>query len=170
MSGPIHRADAEDHIVLGYGQRCLLSFRRGAPLPIGSRGFSPHDLVAGAVWSAFSRRPAQRRVVVQRFGDDLYVTWRRRSGGERGQCSGIQPRHVGHVVEVDKLQQISVLHAVFDANVLMLMVIVLTPLGKTHGGEAFLIERAMVATAQIAVAVKDENWPQRRDVRSRGWK
>ena len=43
------------------------------------------------------------------------------------------------------------------AHVLMLMVVVLAEFGETHGSEALLIERIVIAAAQETVEAEDQN-------------
>ena len=80
--------------------------------------------------------PGELGIVVERGGQDVNVLRLAGGGGQSGQCCGVEAGDVSDVVEVDELEQVAVLGAVFDADVLVLVVEVLAPLGETDGGEA----------------------------------
>ena len=100
--------------------------------------------------------------VVEGLGDDVHFCRRWRRGRQRGQRRGIQPGDLRHIVEVDKLQQIPILDAILNPHILMLMVEIFPPLGEAHGWKSLLVEGAMIAAPQIAVAAKDQHWVKRR--------
>ncbi len=78
----------------------------------------------------------QRRAIVEVLGDnaDLLRRWRR--SRERRQNRGIQPRHIAHILEVDKLEQVTILDAILDPHILMLMIEIFTPFSEAHGCES----------------------------------
>src|SRR5205085_9149263 len=82
----------------------------------------------------------------------------RRPGGrerERGQRRAVHARDLRDVGEVVEPRQVSVLHAVLDAHVLVLVFVVLVRLGEAHRRVAVLEERDVVAAAQVSVAPVD---------------
>ena len=89
-------------------------------------------------------------------------------GGQSGEGGRVEPGYVGHVGKVDELEEIAVLDAVFDADVLVLVIEVFAPLGEADGGEAFLVEAGVVATAEVTVVPKDEDGVECGDESLRG--
>src|SRR5207237_5660133 len=65
---------------------------------------------------------------------------------------GVYSRDASDVVEVVERRQVTILNSVFDAHVLMLMVVVLVRLGETHGGITTLQKWLMIAAASVAIA------------------
>src|SRR5258705_217282 len=74
--------------------------------------------------------PGELGVVVEGGGEDVDVLRDAGRGGEGGQRGEVEAGDVGDVVEVDVLEEVAVLEAVFDADVLMLVVEVFGPLGE----------------------------------------
>ena len=102
-------------------------------------------------WRTFGSVPGHGGVVVQLGGNQLELNWNAGRRGQRGQRGGIESSYIGYVGEVDKLQQVAELGAVFDADVLVLVVEVFAPLGDADGGEAFFVEAGVVTSAQVPV-------------------
>src|SRR5579864_802987 len=70
---------------------------------------------------------------------------------------GIQPGNLCHVVEVDELRQVAILHAVLGADVLMLMMEILAKFSEAHGGESLLVKGGVIAAAQIPIQPEHEH-------------
>src|SRR5208337_4993045 len=156
MSSGIYRPHSEYHIILRNLQGCTRTAAdRLDVLPIGRVRRAPDHFVGGRSGRRF---PRQSRVVVQVLGQHLYACRRRWSRCQRGQGRRVQPRYVRHIVEVDKLRQVSIFDAIgfILANVLMLMVVIFAEFGEPHGGKALLIERIVVASAEEAVQPEDQ--------------
>jgi hypothetical protein len=164
VAGWVDGADGENYVVFRDGQ---LEGEGGACAgevgPGWLVGFAPDDLVCGAGGGADGRLPAEFGVVVEGRGEDVDVLGFAGCGGESGEGGGVEAGYVGDIAEVDVLQEIAELSAVFYADVLVLVVEVLGPLGEANGGEALLIEGAVVAAAEEAVAAEDENGVEGRD-------
>ena len=79
-----------------------------------------------------------------------------RGGGKCRQGSGVEAGYVSDIVEVDVLEEVTILGAFFDTDILMLVIEVLTPLGDADGGETFEVEAGMVAAAKLTIAAEDE--------------
>src|SRR5205807_6637584 len=73
-----------------------------------------------------------------------------------GGAGAVQARHGRSVLEIHELRQVTVLDAIFGANVLVLMVEVFPVLGKADGGESLLVEGVMVATPQVTVETENQ--------------
>src|SRR6185437_4774466 len=101
--------------------------------------------------------PKQRAVVVETRGHDAHILRGSRGGGKCCQRGGIEARHIRYVVEIDILEQVSVLLPVLHTDVLVLVVEVLPPLREADCGEALFIEGKMVASAEVAVEAELEN-------------
>src|SRR6185437_1101601 len=149
-------ADAEDDVVLRnrQGHRAVSrvgSGNRLMVLPVGRGGVAPHDVDMRLRRHTGTGLPAQGAVVVQVAGHNTHLLRCSRGGGEGRERGRVEPGHVRHVVEIDELEQIAVLLAVFETDVLVLVVEVLAPLCEANGGEALLIEGEMVAAAKKAV-------------------
>ncbi len=126
VAGGVDRADAEDDVVLGDGELEVWAVPAlSAVGPGGLVGGAPDDLVGGAGGSADGRLPGELGVVVEGRGEDVDVLRRAGCGGQRGEGGGVEAGDVGDVVEVDVLEEVAVLDAVFDADVLVLVVEVL---------------------------------------------
>ena len=108
MAGRVHRADAEDDVVLGDGE---LEAEGGAGArgrrPEGLVGGAPDDLIGGSGGCASGGLPCELSVVVERGGEDMDVLRRSRGGGQRGERRGVEAGDVGDVVEVDELEQVA---------------------------------------------------------------
>src|SRR5205823_5266477 len=98
--------------------------------------------------------PPDDGVVSQARGKDNVLGSRRR---QRQSCErrGIHASDVGDVVEVVELRQVTVLNSVFDAHVLMLMMVILVGLSEAHSGIATLQERLMIAAASVTITAID---------------
>src|ERR1700722_6589154 len=158
VAGCVYRADAEDYVVLGDGEldrgcgACGLRHR-----PRGICAVAPDDLVNSTGRHAFGGLPSQLGVVVERGGEDVDVLWNAGSGGQGSQRCRVEAGYVCDVVEVDVLEEIAVLDAVFDADVLVLMIEVFAPLGEADSGEAFHVKAGVVAATEETVATEDED-------------
>ena len=115
-------------------------------------------------------------VVVEVAGEDTDVLRRAGGEGEGGEGGGVEAGDVGDVVEVDELEEVAELDlspravdvsAGGDADVLVLVVEVLAPLGDADGGEALEVEAGVVASAEEAVAAEDEDGVEGGDWRTR---
>src|SRR5260370_144920 len=76
--------------------------------------------------------------------------------GQVSQCRGVHSGYVGYVVEVDILDEIAILHTVFNANILVLMVKVFAPLRNADRSKTFEVEAGVISTTQKAIAAEDE--------------
>lgn len=188
MTLSVHSPNPKNNVVLRDGNRdgvvaigCReLAFRHGGKLvgqnrpgPVRRREGSPHDLILRARGRVGRRVPHDLRVIEgdrehARGWRVLHAHGRRRRTGENRHGSGVQPRDAGDVVEVVVLDQVAVLHAVFDADVLVLVVEVLAPFGEADSGEAVLVEGGVVAAAEEAVAPEFENRVEARGGRRGG--
>ena len=83
---------------------------------VGLIGGAPEDLVGGAGGCADGWGPGELGVVVERLGEDVDVGGRAGCGGEIGEDGGVETGDVGNVVEVDVLEEVAELDAVFDAG------------------------------------------------------
>jgi hypothetical protein len=63
----------------------------------------------------------------------------------------VEPGNLCNVLKVIKLDQVAIFNSVFCSNMLMLVVEVLSPLGKSNGREAFSAKTTVVATAKISI-------------------
>src|SRR5213594_621461 len=88
----------------------------------------------------------------------MNVLWRGRRRRQRCQRCGIQTGHIRHVIEVDELGQIAIFDAIFGAHVLMLVVVIFAEFGKSDRREAVLVERRVIASAQIAIRPEYKKW------------
>ena len=116
---------------------------------------APDDLVADDVRLGIGV-PAQLRVIREVGRDHASVDRRPRRPGEGGQRRADDARGALEVVEVDEPQQVAELRAVLDADVLVLVVVVLVRLGEPHRRPALLEEGDLVAASQEAVAAPYE--------------
>src|SRR5215831_16169676 len=84
------------------------------------------------------------------------------SGGksQHSQCCGIQPRYSGHIVKIDKFEQIALYRLAGSGSrpddILVLVVVVLAPLCEAHCRETLPAERTVIATAQVSVGAIDQ--------------
>src|ERR1700753_1987125 len=76
--------------------------------------------------------------------------------GQRSQCRSIETRDISDIVKVHIFWEIAILNAFFRAQGLVLVVIVFAVLGEAHSGKTLVVESAMVAAAQVAVATEDQ--------------
>jgi acetylglutamate kinase len=118
-------------------------------------GGAPEDLVGGIGGGSDGGLPVELGVVVEGLGEDADVLRLAGGGGEVGENGGVEAGYVGDVVEVDILEEVAVLDAVFDADVLVLVVEVLAPLGEADSGEALEVEAGVVAATEVAVGAED---------------
>ena len=81
----------------------------------------------------------------------MNILWRGRRGRQCCQRRSVQARHIRHVIEVDELGQVAIFDAIFGAHVLMLMVVIFAVFSKPDRCEAVLVERCVIAAAQVAV-------------------
>src|SRR5262249_28460082 len=95
-------------------------------------------------------------IVLEFLSQQADLSWRRGRQGQRRQRRRVETGHVGHVVVIHKLGQITKFDAVFRAWVLVLVVKIFAVLGKADRGKALVVERGMVAAAQVAVAAEDQ--------------
>src|SRR5271157_2877112 len=123
-------------------------------LPVGRRGVAPQHFVAGRQ-SAGGRIPSYSGIVLQLLRQQAHVCRRRRRQCQRSQGGRVQPGHVGGVVEIYKLRQVTIFDAVLGANVLVLMVVILAEFCEAHRSVSLLVEGEMIAAAQVAVAPED---------------
>src|SRR5260370_35819083 len=77
--------------------------------------------------------------------------------GQVSRCRGVHSGYVGYVVEVDILDEIAILHTVFNANILVLMVKVFAPLRNADRSKTFEVEAGVISTTQKAIAAEDED-------------
>ena len=137
VAGGVDGADTEDDVVFGDGE---LEGEGGAGGgergPGGLVGGTLDDLVGGGGGCAGWGLPGELGVVVEGGGEDGDVLRDAGCGGEGGEGGGVEAGDVGDVVEVDVLEEVAVLYAVFGAEVLVLVVEVFGPLGEADGGEA----------------------------------
>src|SRR5215813_8389931 len=155
VSPVAHRAHAEDHVVFGFHQ-VHFGFRRTQDVlrrKCRIAGGSPEDFVGGGARSGF---PLDLGIVLEFLSQQADLSWRRGRQGQRRQRRRVETGHVGHVVVIHKLGQITKFDAVFRAWVLVLVVKIFAVLGKADRGKALVVERGMVAAAQVAVAAEDQ--------------
>ena len=81
-----------------------------------------------------------------------------------GQRDRVQPGELGGVFEIHVLDHVAVGDAVFDANVLMLVVVVFVGLHYSHRGETRFVEAPVIAAAAKAVNPVDHHGVEIGDV------
>src|SRR5271170_8463596 len=121
MPGCVDRTNAEDDIVFGERNGDVGGVPSGDDVgPVGLAGVTVDNLEGGAGGEAQWLFPAEGGPRVIGRIEHRDVAWLPRRGGQRGQRRGVEAGYVGDVVEVDKLQKIAILDAVFRAQVLVL--------------------------------------------------
>lgn len=159
MAGSVDRANGEENVVLadveGY-----VGLRSGvAGVGPGRAGrIAPQDFIGCAGWRERGGIPCKVGVVIEIAREDSHVAGLGGSGGQRGEHDGVQACDASDVVCVDELEQVAVLDAILCADSLVLVVEVFAPLGEADGGKTGVIEADVVASAEIAIAAKDEIW------------
>ncbi len=122
-------------------------------LPERAGRFAEDDLVAGDVALG---RASQRSVVLLVVSATMIRVAGRSVRREVRDGHRVELGDVGDIAGVHEFGQIAELPALFGADVLMLVVVVLVDLGHTDGGEAGLVECGVVAPAE-AVRAEDEH-------------
>src|SRR5208282_1240601 len=95
--------------------------------------------------------PGQGGIALQFRGQQTDLRWWSGRGSEGCQSARIQASDVGHVIKVDELRQVAKFNSILSTHVLVLMVVVFAKFGEAHRGVSLLVERAVIATAQVTV-------------------
>src|SRR5579872_2044759 len=158
MALAIHGAHRKNHIVFRYGKRDARDVAHGSSMfPFGAGCGTPERFVTCG--SRTGRRlPSERGIIFQFRGKEADLGWR--SGRRSKGCEGgrIQAGNIGQVVEVDELRKVAEFNSALRAHVLMLVVVVFAKFGEAHRGESLLVERTVIAPAQITVKAKHQHW------------
>src|SRR5450631_1750549 len=139
MAKLIASANSEKNIVLGNRERShiLLAgrsilLRIGSELPVIGSGLSPDNLIMNHTACCGGRIPLECRVVIQVGRDHAHVIGYTRRRRQRRQGGNVQASDLRNIAKVIELQKIAVFNAILDSHVLVLMIEVLPPLGKTY--------------------------------------
>src|ERR1700759_134253 len=161
MAKFITGAKSKKHVVLRNRKRsdillvgCLVLLRIRSELPVIGSRLTPDNLIVNRSAGCRGRIPLERGVVIQVGRHHTHVLWhtrRRRQGGQGGDVPASNLRNIAKFIE---LQQVAVFNPILYSHVLMLMIVVLSPLGKPDRGKPLSTERTMVSPAQKAVESK----------------
>ena len=122
----------------------------------------PHNLIPFQI-RIIRHHPLQPGVVIQRRSVYSNVAWVSGRLGQRPQSREVNLPDSRGKLKVHKLDEIAVLRAVFNAEILMLVVEVLVRLSESDSGVSGIEEGSVVSPAQESVQAVDD-----RDVHARG--
>ncbi len=163
MTCGVYGAHTKDDVVFGYGQADGGCVSGGDEVgPVGLVGVAVDDLEGSVGGHTGGLLPAKDGVRIVGGIEDSDLLRQAGRGGKGGKSGGVQASDIGDVVEVVVLDQVAVLDAVFSADVLVLMVEVLQPLGEADSGKTLRTEAGMVAPTAETVTAEDHD-------RTKGW-